>query len=203
MLAVARPLRRSARKTPPGVAMPRVLPVLLGSFVFLLATVAAATTPAADDVADDVLPRLRTTDRRIRALLDDGVARSPSLRALVARLAGRDVVVYLRCGTLPAGLDGQLTFVSAAGGFRYVVVRLAFALPPQRTIATLGHELQHAVEIADHPDIVDQASLARAYARIGFRPRTGRAVTAFDTQAAIAAGVQIGREIKRSAAADD
>jgi hypothetical protein len=196
MLVVARPLRCSARKTPPGVAMTRVLPVLLGSFVFLLATVAAAG-------ADDVIPRLRTTDRRIRALLDDGIAQSPSLRALVARLAGSDVVVYLRCGTLPAGLDAQLTFVSAAGGFRYVVVRLAFALPPQRTIATLGHELQHAVEIADHRDIVDQASLARAYARIGFAHRAGRAVTAFDTQAAIAAGVRIGREIKHSAAADD
>ncbi len=176
--------------------MMRVFRVLLGSFVFLLATIAPAG-------AADAVPRLRTSDRRIRALLDDGLVHSPSLRALVARLAAGDVVVYLRCATLPAGLAGQLTFVSAAGGFRYVVVRLAFALPSQRAVATLGHELQHAVEIADHPDIVDQASLARAYARIGFEQPARRAVTAFDTQAAIAVGDQIERELKGSAAEDD
>ena len=33
----------------------------------------------------------------------------------------------------------------------------------------MAHELQHAVEIADTPAIVDGASLAREYQRIGYR----------------------------------
>ena len=134
--------------------------------VTLLSLMSAMVTVAA--IGRDDIPRVRTIDRQIRALLDEGLAHSPSLRALVGRLARGDVVVYLRCARLSSRLDGQLTFVSAAGGFRYVLVHLAIDRPWARQIATLGHELQHAVEIAERPDVVDQAALARAYTHIGF-----------------------------------
>jgi hypothetical protein len=178
-------------------AMSRYLLVTFVSFVFALVT--ARPLSGADHV-----PRLRTTDPHIRAVLEAGLAHSPSLRALVHRLAGGDVVVYLRGAQLSPRLDGQLTFVSAAGGFRYVVVHLAADRPWHRQIAALGHELQHAVEIAEHPDIIDHAALARAYTRIGF-PRVPRqhAVRSFDTLAAIAAGEQIRRELARSSAAEE
>jgi hypothetical protein len=176
--------------------MMRCLLVTLVSFVFALVTAAAVS-------GNDNIPRLRTTDRHVRALLGEGLARSPSLRALNARLAAGNVVVYLTCARLPPRLDGQLTFVSAAGGFRYVVVRLATDRPWSRQIATLGHELQHAVEIAEQPAIVDQAALVRAYMRIGFaRVPQQHAVRAFDTLAAIAAGEQVRRELAQSAAED-
>ncbi len=168
--------------------------------LLVFALVLAAIAPAR---AND-FPRLRTVDRNVSALLQEGLANSPSLRALVDRLAGGDVVVYLKCERLPPYLDGRLTFVSAAGGFRYVLVLLASDRPPQRKIAALGHELQHAVEIAERPAIVDQASLARAYAEFGFERRPAVwGVTAFDTVAAMDAGEQIRREITRSAGADD
>ena len=178
-------------------AMTRCLLVTLMSFLFAVVSVAALA-------GGDDIPRLRTTDRHIRALLAAGLAHSPSLRALANRLAAGDVVVYLRCAPLAAQLDGQLTFVSAAGGFRYVLVRLALGRPWHRQIATLGHELQHALEIAERPDIIDQAALARAYARIGFaRPPRQHASRSFDTLAAIAAGEQVRRELAHSSAADE
>jgi len=173
--------------------------VSLPAFAAVLALVAGAPAAAGD------IPRLRTVDRHVRALLHEGLARSPSLRALVERLARGDVVVYLRCGPLPAHLEGRLTFVSAVGGFRYVIVHLAPDRPYLRRLGALGHELQHAVEIAERPDIVDQASLARAYAGFGF-VRRGAAlygVTAFDTVAAVDAGDQIRREITRSVAGNE
>jgi hypothetical protein len=167
---------------------------------FLLLSLAAPAAAAGDGHP----PRLRTVDRRVRALLHDAVARSPSVRALVERLERSDVVVYLRCEALPPHLDGRLTFVSAVGGFRYVLVHLAAERSPLRKMAALGHELQHAVEIADRPDIVDQASLARAYAAFGFERRSGHfAVTAFDTLAAVAVGEQIRKEITDSSVGDD
>lgn len=170
-------------------------------FVILLAMLFAA--PAAGAGADDV-PRLRTADRRLRALVEEAVARSPSLRALVGRLQRSDVVVYLRCEALSPRLDGRLTFVSAVGGFRYVLVHLAAERSPLRKMAALGHELQHAVEIAERPEIVDHASLARAYASFGFERRAERyAVTAFDTVAAVAAGEQVRREITHTFAGDE
>ena len=178
-------------------AMTRCLFVTLVSLMFALVTVAAV--PGAGEI-----PRLRTSDRHIRALLAEGLAHSPSLRALVNRLAAGDVVVYLKCAQLSSRLDGQLTFVSAAGGFRYVLVHLAMDRPWYRQIATLGHELQHAVEIAEQPDIIDQAALARAYTRIGFaRVPRQHAVRSFDTLAAIAAGEQVRRELAQSSAAEE
>ena len=63
--------------------------------VFALALAAAAPAGGND------VPRLRTVDRNVGALLREGLAHSPSLRALVDRLAGGDVVVYLRCERLP------------------------------------------------------------------------------------------------------
>jgi hypothetical protein len=157
-------------------------------------------TPLLSMAAESVLvgPRrpIRSTDRRLRMLLDDGMRSSPTLRALVARLSASDVVVYLRCdGPTEPVSGGRLTFVSSAGGFRYLVVRMArLSRAPQ--IAIMAHELQHAVEIADAPAIVDGQSLVREYHRIGYvnfeSPLPG---IAFDTAAAVRVGEQVLREL--------
>jgi hypothetical protein len=139
-------------------------------------------------------PPIRSTDRRLRSLFEDGVRTSPTLRALVARLHASDVVVYLQCDH-PTGLGGRLTFLSAAGGYRYVVVRLG-RFPRAQQIAMIAHELQHAVEIADTPAIVDGPSLVREYGRIGYVNRaTALPGIAFDTRAAVRAGEQVLREL--------
>lgn len=59
------------------------------------------------------------------------------------------MVVYVRCGPLPAGIHGQLTFLAAAGGVRYLVVQIARDFDLSRTITILGHELPHALEIME------------------------------------------------------
>jgi hypothetical protein len=172
-----------------GIVMTRI-PLVVVLIAFL-----AVARMQADDAGEGLKPRIRTTERRIRALMEEGLRHSPSLRALVARLAAADVVVYLECGRLPARLDGQLTFVSAAGGLRYVLVQLAWDRPTTRKIATLGHELQHAVEIAERPAIVDRASLAHAYSEFGFVRNSSDHARSFDTVAAVDAGRQVWREL--------
>jgi hypothetical protein len=167
--------------------------------LFLLLFLRLAAPAAADDLDDEPKPRLRTSDRATRALVERGLAQSPSLRQLVDQLERTDVVVYVQCGRLRAGIDGQLTFVSAAGGLRYVIVQIAWELPPPRRIATLGHELQHALEIAAHPAIVDQASLQQAYAAIGFERERFSHVAAYDTEAAVRTGQRVARELATSA----
>jgi hypothetical protein len=163
--------------------------------LFLLLLLAVLPPAGADDLDEEPKPRLRTFDRGTRAFIERGLAQSASLRQLVDRLERTDVVVYVKCGRLRAGLDGQLTFVSAAGGLRYVIVQIAWQLPPPRRIATLGHELQHALEIAAHPAIVDQASMQHAYAAIGFERERFSHGTAYDTEAAIHAGTRVLKEI--------
>jgi hypothetical protein len=174
----------------------------MGRTAFVVVVVVFCTVIAIR--GEERAPRVRTADRHLRALVDAGIAQSASLRALVARLEAADVVVYLRCAPLPAGLDGQLTFVSAVGGLRYVLVQVAGGHAAHRTISTLGHELQHAVEIAERPAIVDGASLAREYGRFGVPGvAAGRRATAFDSAAAIDAGQRIWRELAAFGAADE
>ena len=158
----------------------------------LLAT--PSLSMAAESITDSPRRPIRSTDRRLRALLEEGLRISPTLRALVARLHASDVVVYLQCDG-PGGPDGRLTFVSSVGGFRYVVVRMGrFARMQQ--IAMMAHELQHAVEIADTPAIVDGPSLVREYQRIGYVNKwSSLPGVAFDTQAAVRTGEQVLKEL--------
>jgi hypothetical protein len=133
----------------------------------------------------------------MRALIDVAVLASPSLRALVERVERSDVVVYVQCERYaPSRVAGRLTFISAAGGLRYVVVRLMRLESRAQQIALLAHELQHAVEIADTPAIVDGPSLAREYQRMGHvSPWTSTPGIAFDTTAAVDAGRQVLMEV--------
>jgi hypothetical protein len=164
--------------------------------LFLLVATSSIAN-ASGPLRDGLRGHIRTTDDRLRRLLDQGRRTSPTFRALVQRLLDSDVVVYLWCdATRERVTDGRLTLVSAAGGLRYVVVRLVPLTSPERQIAIMAHELRHAVEIADAPDVVDDASLHRAYRRIGFVSREPYARNlSYDSDAAIAAGVMVLREL--------
>jgi hypothetical protein len=157
--------------------------------------------------ADDLLDfekHVRTTDATMRQLIRDARASSPTFRRLIDRLERSDVIVYVtRHYDMSPGLDGQLNFMSKAGGSRYVNVRVAWDRPAQRLVSTLAHELQHAVEIADAADVVDEASLARAYTRFG-RPGSFnvRSMQAFETPEAVEVGHRVWLEYG-AAAADD
>jgi hypothetical protein len=165
----------------------------------LIALVVAATigrsTPLFADSATDVAHHVRTTDRRLARLLRQGVRDSPTFRTLVARLVRSDVVVYLQClGYVNGG--GRLTFVGTGGGHRYVLVRLGRVPSTGQQIALLGHELQHAVEIADAPEIVDAASMAHQYRRFGHVNQVTLVTTEYDTRAAVETGYQVLRELQ-------
>jgi hypothetical protein len=166
------------------------------SFMLLCLLVATPSlSMAAESIAEAPRrPSIRSTDRRLRSLLEHGVRMSPTLRALVARLHASDVVVYLQCDG-PSGPDGRMTFLSTAGGYRYVVVRMARFSRAQQ-IAIMAHELQHAVEIAEAPAIVDGPSLVREYRRMGYEnPSSQLPGVSFDTLAAVKAGEQVLREL--------
>ena len=64
-------------------------------------------------------------------------------------------------------------------------------------IATLGHELQHAVEVAEEGAIVDQRSLQALYGRIGFATEDRR--RQFESHAAREAGDQVRRDLSSRA----
>jgi len=155
--------------------------------VLLFVSLATVHAPHGDQ-------HVRAIDARLRAVIDDGVAHSAVFRNLVAQLDASDVIVYAESVCImPQGLIGRLTFMSAAGGRRFVSVRIRCALTGVQQIASLGHELRHAVEIAAAPSVVDETSLAAEYRRIGF---PSRAIDkGFDSRAAIETGERIAAEL--------
>ena len=143
----------------------------------------------------DLQTHVRTTDPYVRQVVHEAVETSPGFRTLVARLVRSDVVVYLIRGPVTPRLDAHLCFVSAVGGLRYLAIRLSPVLSPRRLVAIIAHELQHAVEIADAPWIVDEQTLAREYERSGV-VSSWYGVKLFDSKAAILAGEQVWKEYR-------
>ena len=173
------------------------------SLPLLVVPTLGAVTPVTAESLIDQPPRycqVRTTDRRLSDAVDLGLRDSPTFRERVNRINASDVVVYVTADSetmLPPGLDARLTFLSSTGGFRYVVVRVNTNLSAPRLVSLLGHELQHAREIADSDAIVDPDSMAREYAdRLGYHSRTTtHDQQTYDSKAAIRAGEQVLREV--------
>ena len=139
---------------------------------------------------------VRTTDPHLRALIRHGVDTSPTFNTLVDQLTRTDIIVIVVPGQMAEpNLDGELTFMVKAGGMRYLKVELACDRHPRQLLAAIAHELQHAAEIAGFPAIVDDESMARAYAQfIGYEKTPHRGRRRFDSQAAIDAGRQVWKE---------
>jgi hypothetical protein len=168
--------------------------------VVLLLLLLMAPQPIAAESAIDPgnSPRIRMTEPRLRMLFHAGLAHSPTLRALTTRLEASDVVVYLRSEPHAAspGVAGRLTFLSVVGTLRYLVVRLTPLRSAVQQLAMIGHELQHAVEVAERPEIVDDASLYREYMRIGHHNGWVGPGVAVETQAATEVGTRVSRELR-------
>jgi hypothetical protein len=111
---------------------------------------------------------VRVSDEELVALLEEGVRRSPTFKALTERLSKSDVIVYVRPDvSTKSNSPTRLTFLSSRGGFRYLVVRVQAGNSKPQQISMLGHEMQHAVSIADASSVVDSQSLRKEFERIG------------------------------------
>jgi hypothetical protein len=133
---------------------------------------------------------VRAADASAAELLELGNSASPSFRRLVEVLERSDLIVFVQTRPLP--IPGQLELAGAAAGFRYVRVSVRVPGRDHDLVAWLGHELQHAVELAEAPEVVDQDGLLRHYERIG--ARRGRA--SVETAAAQAVWRKILDEVK-------
>ena len=161
--------------------------------------VSASLRPSVEDGAAAAVPGVRVQDERLARLLEYGKQHSPLLQSLFVRLESSDVVVYVRCDRqLRAELSGRLSYVATAGRLRYVIARVGYIGDRLRQIAVVGHELRHAVEVAETPEIVDRVSLQSAYERIGYVNRfvSVRGLLAFESDAAVQAGERILRELR-------
>lgn len=135
-----------------------------------LAAASLVPAPAAAQHAVDVRPaslsRVRAGDASAAALLRGGLSRSATFRAIVATIERSDLIVYVGTGSIR--LPGQLQLLAATPGCRHLRVTIRRPGLDTEMVAWLAHELWHAVEVAQAPEVTDQASLLAFYKRIGY-----------------------------------
>ena len=111
----------------------------------------------------------RTLDPQSGATLALAIERSALVRTLVAEIESSNVVVHIQFSwELPAGIGGTTRFVTSHGGYRYVRIVLSNRLQGNDRVAILGHELEHAAEIA-RSDVNDRDGIRRLWKAAGYQ----------------------------------
>jgi len=113
-------------------------------------------------MSEAVAHHVRSTDPRVQEWLRIGAADSQTFRTLLNALAESDLIVHVQ----PVDrlmTAGQTYFVTATPSVRYVRIEVSFRGNVNDTVALIGHELQHAVEIAKEPRIRDRQALSLFY----------------------------------------
>jgi hypothetical protein len=169
----------------------RLLPFVAS--VLLFATALTSPAFAAKGPTGEV--RLRPQDPRLEKVLKDGAARSTTFKALVDRIEASNVIVYIALNPImKSNLSGMLTWMTQSGGYRYLRASISTELTPEQMIATVAHELQHAVEVIEDESVVDEKTLVALYRRIGHQ-NSNVAPARWETTAAQQAGFRVRREL--------
>jgi len=181
------------------VRLPRAFVRLPRSFCRLrrlpLACVAVLVACAGAAAASDdhkPAPHLRSADRKVLEQIKEGCRRSPTFKRLVDLIEQSDLIVYVEATRqVPRHMQAYLQLAGAAPGVRFVRVVLRIPATKDTLIAQMGHELQHATEIAWAPEVRDQAGMHALYRRIGDEGALG-----WDTAAARYVGSTVLDELR-------
>jgi hypothetical protein len=109
-------------------------------------------------------------------------------------------VVFIQPGRCPAkaAIACLLHVVGAFNGSPYARVLVDYKhRHPNNVIATLAHELQHVLEVAQSPDVKDAATMRALFERIGAVRVSSATTTAYETEAARRIGEQVLRELSK------
>jgi len=138
-------------------------------------------------------PRIRPLGEHAALTVQRGVSHSPTFREIAARLERSDVVVYVSIETRPPGrCAGATRFVAATPRLRFLHIALDPDLAPKELVALLAHELQHAIEVADAPEVRDLDSFRQYYEQHGLQDQR---VGTYDSQAARETGRRVRAEL--------
>jgi uncharacterized protein YkvS len=138
------------------------------------------------------LERIRTESNQLATVFDRTVERSPTFRLVVERIQQSDVIVHLTCNNFRSLLlAGRTALVSGGPDVRYVRVEILCSQSESALVTIVAHELQHVLEIASTPDVVDDRSFVRLFRAIGYATCLSTGPEQFETSAAIATGDRV------------
>ncbi len=110
--------------------------------------------------------RVRAANPKAAEVVTEARRRSPTVRALLAKIEDTDLIVYVdtRLQTNPA----ETAFVGRSSAVRILRISMDVTQTVTGLTPWLGHELYHAVEIASDPTIVSTSRLEASYLSRGY-----------------------------------
>jgi hypothetical protein len=140
-------------------------------------------------------PRLRSSDRTLTALIDEARKGSPTFSKLIASLDATDGIVFVQKGRCQPRVPACLTLqVTQAGRYRILFVLVDTGRPSADVVASIGHELQHALEVLADPSLRSFGAIYLFYSRVA----SSEYLRAMETAAAVATGHAVFRELQQS-----
>jgi hypothetical protein len=176
------------------------MPLRAARWVLAIAAAIAvgATGAAAQDLdCNRKPPNVRGASDETAALLRDVVERSATAHDLVEQLERLNATIYIRYEWFTsATLRGRIGFLTAStADRRMLVIELAARYTRIEQMSALGHELQHALEIAGAPDVYDSRTLATFYRKIGEPMGRLAGSETYETTAAAETGRRVRTEL--------
>ena len=148
-----------------------------------------------------VTSSIRSADPQLRSLLIEGCRQSPTLRRLADDIGRTDGFVYLTTGAchLRAVRGCLLHTITDTGSARYLWIRISANTDWKELVATMAHELVHALEVLSQSHIRSERDLLEWY-RSGTSQAYGTTTLAspfrtFETTAAIEVGTAVRSEL--------
>ena len=152
----------------------------------------AETLHSTSTVSDPAAPRVRAVGSPLARVVKDATVRSTTFRQLVDAIGGTDGIVYVQHGDCGHGVRACVMGVIAAGAHRIVMVRVDEHKADWDLMGSIGHELQHAIEV------LANRSITNTLAMHAFYKREGRRIgNVFETAAAVRIGNEVRSEARR------
>ena len=138
--------------------------------VVVVTSAVARAALAAASMDDESMPRVRTVDKKVAALIACGTKRSPTFKQLIERIDKTDGLVYIAVGVCPYHAAACLPHkMSQAGPNRVLHILINTQRQPQDVVASIAHELSHVMEVLAEPAIRDGGAIFSFYSRQGVR----------------------------------
>jgi hypothetical protein len=142
--------------------------------------------------------RLKPADPEMRRLIGEGYGRSTSFRELVDALHRSNAIVTVQFGLCANGqFRSCVTNVSSDVRTRSIRIKVNTRTTDNRLIATIAHEIWHALEILAEPGATDPGGVLALYRRIGIGACREGLSDRCETEAARALESRVEAELER------
>jgi hypothetical protein len=147
------------------------------------------------------MPRVRAVDQRVAALIERGTRRSATFKQLIERIEKTDGIVYVDVGVCrPPAVACLRHSMTHAGPNRVLHVMINMRRPPREVLASIAHELSHAMEVLAERQIQDDLAIFNFYNRQALKRGDSlefETIEAIETE--IRVQTELGRDFNKNA----